>query len=229
MGHARRSSKVNTAVRCVNSTPTRAARRRDVSERKRRCCESKLSRATALAPACKGRLDVGASGSDRALELDGSSSSENTSRADASATSNDGTSSVAAISTGDSPDATSSGAGAASDISHVSSEILSGGSPKWECEYATANDLCSEATMEPGTDCFGVIGLVCYRPPGVECSMYGPNREVGMQHPRERGRSGAAERGCPYDTHRRDDGARAPGVGVSGTRHTWRVARVTSP
>lgn len=45
----------------------------------------------------------------------------------------------------------------------------SGGSPKWECEYATANDLCSEATMEPGTDCFGVIGLVCCRPPGVEC------------------------------------------------------------
>lgn len=225
-----------------------------------------IALATVLAPACKGRLDVGASGSDRALELDGSSSSESSNPADASATSTDDHSSVAATGTSGNHDMTSSGADVASDASDVSQQqsgsskgstsapevsstgdegstiaiegsstdaqnhssaptlsdpngwldefdpvaavpsssatcpvgplrpntecdssglvcgyefednyqectcFGSGSGPaKWDCEYATANDLCSEVTVEPGTDCYGVIGLFCHRPPGIEC------------------------------------------------------------
>jgi hypothetical protein len=48
------------------------------------------------------------------------------------------------------------------------------GVAEWDCDYADSNDLCGEEVPEPGSDCFGVIGLSCWYPPGIECTCGGP-------------------------------------------------------
>jgi hypothetical protein len=47
------------------------------------------------------------------------------------------------------------------------------GSLNWDCSYAEAHELCGETVPEPGADCYGVVGLVCFYPPGIECTCGG--------------------------------------------------------
>lgn len=47
------------------------------------------------------------------------------------------------------------------------------GAVRWDCDFATASDLCGDEVPEAGADCFGKIGLVCTYPPEIECACGG--------------------------------------------------------